>query len=39
LVSAIHERGEIMSEEYSEFGTTIHAMVDGSLAEKLAALK
>ncbi len=39
LVSAIHERGEIMSEEYSENGTTIHAMVDGSLAEKLAALK
>jgi GTP-binding protein HflX len=35
LVSAIHERGEIMSEEYSENGTTIHAMVDGSLAEKL----
>ena len=39
LVSAIHERGEILSEEYSEFGTTIHAMVDGSLAEKLSALK
>jgi GTPase len=39
LVSAIHERGEIMSEEYSEHGTTIHAMVDGSLAEKLEALK
>ena len=39
LVSAIHERGEILSEEYSEHGTTIHAMVDGSLAEKLAALK
>ncbi len=38
LVSAIHDRGEIMSEEYSEHGTTIHAMVDGSLAEKLAAL-
>jgi len=28
-----------MSEEYSEHGTTIHAMVDGSLAEKLEALK
>ena len=39
LVSAIHERGEILSEEYSEHGTTIHAMVDGSLAEKLAAIK
>jgi len=38
LVSAIHDRGEIMSEEYSEHGTTIHAMVDGALAEKLAAL-
>ena len=39
LVSAIHERGEIMSEDYSEHGTIIHAMVDGSLAEKIAALK
>jgi GTP-binding protein HflX len=39
LVSAIHERGEIMSEEYSENGTTIHAMVDGSLAEKLEIFK
>jgi GTP-binding protein HflX len=39
LVSAIHERGEIMSEEYSENGTTIHAMVDGSLAEKLELFK
>ena len=38
LVSAIHDRGEIMSEEYSEHGTMIHAMVDGALAEKLAAL-
>jgi len=38
LVSAIHDRGEIMSEEYSEHGTTIHAMVDGALAEKLVAL-
>ncbi len=39
LVSVIHERGEIMSEEYSENGTTIHAMVDGSLAEKLELFK
>jgi GTP-binding protein HflX len=39
LVSAIHERGEILSEEYSESGTTIHAMVDGSLAEKLEIFK
>jgi len=39
LVSAIHERGEILSEEYSENGTSIHAMVDGSLAEKLEAFK
>ena len=38
LVSAIHERGEILSEDYSEQGTKIHAFVDGSLARKLEEL-
>ena len=38
LVSAIHERGEILSEEYTEDGTLIHAMVDGSIAKKLNEL-
>ncbi len=38
LVSAIHERGEIISEEYSEVGTLIHALVDGSIARKLEEL-
>jgi GTP-binding protein HflX len=38
LVSAIHERGEILSEDYSEDGTRIHAFVDGSLARKLEEL-
>ncbi|MEJ6574145.1 MAG: GTPase HflX [Actinomycetes bacterium] len=33
LVSAIHERGEIFSEEYLPEGTSIHALVDGSLAK------
>jgi len=32
LVSAIHETGEILSEEYVEAGTLIHAFVDGGLA-------
>ncbi|MEN9324476.1 MAG: GTPase [Actinomycetota bacterium] len=35
LVSAIHERGEILSETYSEEGTLIHARVDGAIAKKL----
>ena len=39
LVSAIHERGEIISEDYIPEGTSIHAMVDGSLAKQLEALK
>jgi GTP-binding protein HflX len=38
LVSAIHERGEIISEEYTENGTLIHAMVDGSISKKLNEL-
>ena len=39
LVSAIHERGEIFSEEYSPQGTSIHALVDGSLAKVIENLK
>lgn len=35
LVSAIHERGEIFSEEYLENGTAIHARVDGGLAQRI----
>jgi GTP-binding protein HflX len=35
LVSAIHERGEIFSEEYLETGTAIHARVDGGLAQRI----
>ena len=33
LVSAIHERGEIFTETYLPEGTSIHALVDGSLAK------
>lgn len=32
LVSAIHEHGEILSEEHLAHGTAIHAYVDGGLA-------
>ena len=39
LVSAIHERGEIFSEEYLPQGTSIHALVDGSLAKIIGNLK
>jgi len=40
LVSAVHEHGEILSEEYVETGTAIHALVDGGLAKAIeAALK
>jgi GTP-binding protein HflX len=39
LVSAIHERGEILSEVYLSEGTSIHARVDGALAKKVANLK
>ena len=35
LVSAVHERGEILSEEYLPEGTKLHAMVDGALARKI----
>ncbi len=35
LVSAIHERGEVLSETYSEFGTKIHAMVDAHIAKRI----
>ena len=38
LVSAIHQKGEILSESYSEFGTIIHARVDGGLAEEIGKL-
>ncbi|MFZ4063990.1 MAG: GTPase HflX [Candidatus Nanopelagicaceae bacterium] len=38
LVSAIHERGEILSEDYLPEGTSIHAMVDGSLAKVIENL-
>lgn len=33
LISAIHERGEIFSQDYLPEGTSIHALVDGSLAK------
>ena len=36
LVSAIHEQGEILSEEYVENGTKIHAHVDGGLAQAIS---
>ena len=36
LVSAIHQRGEILSESYTEDGTVIHARVDGDLAKQIA---
>jgi GTP-binding protein HflX len=39
LVSMIHERGEIITETYSEAGTTIHARVDGALAKQLELLE
>ena len=38
LISAIHERGEIMSEVYVEDGTAIHARVDGALAKSIGDL-
>ena len=38
LVSAIHERGEIFSEDYLQEGTSIHALVDGSLAKIIEEL-
>ncbi len=39
IVSAIHERGQILSEEYLPEGTSIHAMVDGALAEQISHLQ
>jgi len=38
LVSAVHEQGEIISEEYLPEGTKIHAMVGGALAQKIQML-
>jgi GTP-binding protein HflX len=35
LVSAIHEKGEIVSEEHLAEGTAIHAYVDGGLAKAI----
>jgi GTP-binding protein HflX len=35
LVSAVHERGEIISEEYVETGTQLRAFVDGGLAKAI----
>ncbi|MFM7451889.1 MAG: GTPase HflX [Actinomycetota bacterium] len=35
LVSQIHEHGEILSQKYLPEGTSLHAMVDGSLAHAL----
>ncbi|CAN2206283.1 HflX GTPases [Candidatus Nanopelagicaceae bacterium] len=37
LVSAVHERGEIISEEYVETGTQLRAYVDGGLAKAIEA--
>lgn len=38
LVNAIHERGEILSEEYTGEGTIIHALVDSVIAHKIDAI-
>lgn len=35
LISAVHERGEILSEEYLPEGTAIHARVDAALAKAI----
>jgi GTP-binding protein HflX len=35
LISAIHQRGEIISEEYVPEGTSIHARVDAALAQQI----
>jgi len=39
LVNAIHETGEILSEEYVESGTAIHARVGASLAKAIEAAR
>lgn len=38
LISAIHERGEVISEDYLPEGTAITARVDGQLARQIEAL-
>ncbi|MEY4444319.1 MAG: hypothetical protein RL301_398 [Actinomycetota bacterium] len=38
LVSAIHERGEVIEETYLESGTAIKALVDGRLANQIAQM-
>jgi len=38
LVSVIHERGEVLSETYSEEGTRIHAMVDAHIAKRISEM-
>ena len=38
LVSAIHERGEVLEESYLESGTAIKALVDGRLANQISSL-
>jgi GTP-binding protein HflX len=35
LISAVHQRGEILSEEYLPEGTAIHARVDAGLAKEI----
>ena len=39
LVSAIHEQGDIISEEYLPEGTKLHAIVGGALARKIELLE
>ncbi len=39
IVSSIHERGEIISEQYLPEGTAIHARVDGALAKQISQLR
>ena len=39
LISAIHEHGEILSEEYVAEGTAVHALVDGALARQIQAMQ
>ena len=38
-MSAVHETGEIISEEYLPEGTKLHAMVGGALARKIQMLE
>jgi GTP-binding protein HflX len=38
LVSAIHERGEVIEETYLESGTAIKALVDGRLANQISGM-